>query len=103
MDVCATGWVSNSGAAYYPIYASIVGGCGNGSPGIKHYTPPNNMAGIWCYGVKPPGEEIVSVSVASSGMGTERRRVTTGGVDYFIRNFDSTKYNAPESSPGNSI
>ena len=101
MDVCATGWVSNSGAAYYPIYASIVGGCGNGSPGLKHYTPPNNMAGIWCYGVKPPGELINEVG--SSGMVRERRRVTIGGQAYFIRNFDSTKYNAPESSPGNSI
>jgi len=101
MDVCASGWVKDYGNAIYPIYASIIGGCGNGSQGMKEYTPPSNTAGVWCYGVKPIGSTVDNIS--SAGTGSENRRVTTNVGTYHIRNFDSTKYNAPESSPGNSI
>ncbi len=60
-DWCATGWLSDQTVAKYPINTSIMAGCGNGTPGIKAWTPPNGMAGVNCYGVKPDeGTEKVS-------------------------------------------
>jgi hypothetical protein len=53
-DWCSTGWVADSSMAYYPITTSLKGGCGNGSPGIKQYTPADGRAAVHCYGVKPP-------------------------------------------------
>lgn len=52
-DWCSTGWLKNETAAFYPITTSTQTGCGNGSPGIKEYTPGDN-AGINCFGLKPP-------------------------------------------------
>jgi hypothetical protein len=52
-DWCSTGWVSDQDSALYPITYEVQGGCGNGSAGVKEYTPPNNLAGVNCYGVKP--------------------------------------------------
>jgi len=50
-DWCSSGWVADSQSAFYPITTSTMPGCGNGSAGIKQYTPPK--AGLNCYGVKP--------------------------------------------------
>jgi len=52
-DWCATGWVSDNSNAYYPITTSLTSGCGNGSAGIKNWTPPSGLAGVNCYAVKP--------------------------------------------------
>lgn len=51
-DWCATGWVSDNGAMY-PIQIPR-SGCGNGSPGVISDTPTSNLAGVNCYGIKPP-------------------------------------------------
>jgi hypothetical protein len=56
-DWCATGWVSDQDAAIYPITTTLIGGCGNGSAGIKQYTPPNNLAGVNCIGPKPDQDD----------------------------------------------
>lgn len=54
-DWCSTGWVSDNGEkAIYPITTSTMGGCGNGKTGIMEWTPPSRLAGVHCYGVKPP-------------------------------------------------
>jgi len=52
---CATGWVSDSNSASYPITTlANVQGCGSGqSPMVETWTPPNNMANVNCFGVKP--------------------------------------------------
>jgi len=52
-DWCATGWVSDSNDAKYPISTTIQGGCGNGSTGVMTYTPPSRKAGVNCFGKKP--------------------------------------------------
>lgn len=52
-DWCATGWVADNLTPAYPITTQTGGGCGNGSPGIKFYAPPNNKAGVNCFGPKP--------------------------------------------------
>jgi hypothetical protein len=52
-DWCSTGWVSDQTAAVYPITTTTGQGCGNGTAGIKQWTPQNNQAGVNCYGVKP--------------------------------------------------
>jgi hypothetical protein len=52
-DWCFTAWVSDSNGSQYPINTSIMAGCGNGSTGIINWTPPNNVAGVSCYGPKP--------------------------------------------------
>ena len=52
-DWCFTGWVSDSNTAMYPITTSIGSGCGNGNTGVINYNPPNNIAGVNCYGPKP--------------------------------------------------
>jgi len=53
-DWCATGWVSDSTDAKYPITTSTQQGCGNGSAGVKTWTPSNNLADVNCVGKKPP-------------------------------------------------
>jgi hypothetical protein len=50
-DWCFTGWVSDSNDAQYPTNTSTGPGCGG--PGIMNWTPPNNVAGVNCYGPKP--------------------------------------------------
>jgi Extracellular link domain len=55
-DWCATGWVSDSDIAQYPITTRTMGGCGNGSPGIKQYNP--GSAGVNCYGSKPEKADV---------------------------------------------
>jgi hypothetical protein len=52
-DWCFSGWVTDSNDAQYPITTSLGTGCGNGSSGIMTWTPPNQMAGVNCYGPKP--------------------------------------------------
>ncbi len=52
-DWCFTGWVSDSTTPMYPITTNVQGGCGNGNIGIMNYAPPNNLAGVNCYGPKP--------------------------------------------------
>jgi hypothetical protein len=52
-DWCFTGWVADSTSAMYPITTSIQSGCGGGTKGVMNYTPPNNKAGVNCYGPKP--------------------------------------------------
>jgi hypothetical protein len=44
---------TNTSIPYYPITTRTFGGCGNGSPGMKAYLPPNNKAGVNCVGPKP--------------------------------------------------
>mgnify|MGYP006142437015 CR=1 FL=1 len=51
-DWCATGWLSDTHVAKYPINTSIMEGCG-GSPSVVEYTPPTGKAGVNCYGIKP--------------------------------------------------
>lgn len=93
-DVCMTGWVKDYAQAIYPISAQIDGGCGNGSTGIKTYTPSNNLAGAWCYGVKPLGDSI---------QGDARKLTLDEYTPYYIRNFDQTRYSAPDVPAGSSI
>lgn len=52
-DWCATGWVSDSSKASYPITTSLMGGCAL-TPGISTWTPGNGKAGTNCIGIKPP-------------------------------------------------
>lgn len=52
-DWCFSGWVSDSNDAKYPITTQTGPGCGNGTTGLMTYTPPNNIAGVNCYGPKP--------------------------------------------------
>lgn len=52
-DWCSTGWVKDSSDAYYPITTTLREGCGNGTKGLKKFTPDDNIAGVNCYGVKP--------------------------------------------------
>jgi hypothetical protein len=52
-DWCSTGWVKGENEAFYPITTQIMNGCGNGSPGIKSWTPPDKKAAVNCYGPKP--------------------------------------------------
>jgi hypothetical protein len=56
-DWCSTGWVSDQAAAVYPITTTLISGCGNGSAGVKQWTPPNNKAAVNCYGVKPASDD----------------------------------------------
>lgn len=50
---CATGWVSDSSGAVYPISTQAgTPGC-NSTPGIAQHTPGNGLAGVNCYGQKP--------------------------------------------------
>ena len=48
---CYTGWVSDVANAIYPITYDTMGGCGNGSPGIKIWD--YGTAGVTCFGAKP--------------------------------------------------
>jgi len=48
---CYTGWVSDLSNAIYPITYDTMGGCGNGSPGVKMWD--NGTAGVTCFGSKP--------------------------------------------------
>ena len=50
-DWCFSGWVADGGGKW-PITTSVIGGCG-GRTGIIEWTPPNNQAGVNCYGPKP--------------------------------------------------
>jgi hypothetical protein len=50
---CSTGWVKDNNEALYPITTQLIQGCGNGTPGIKVWTPGERLAGVNCYGVKP--------------------------------------------------
>jgi hypothetical protein len=59
-DWCYTGWVSDSNTPIFPITTSLQDGCGSGSPGIKPYLPPSNMAGVNCYGTKPAQNDYPS-------------------------------------------
>ena len=52
-DWCATGWVSDDANAKYPITTSTGQGCGNGSAGVKTWTPDSKLAGVNCFGKKP--------------------------------------------------
>ena len=72
-DWCATGWLSDQTVAKYPITTTLQGGCGNGSAGIKEYTPPTGKAGVNCFGVKP-------------------EKVQGAGSDATLRNWNSTKW-----------
>lgn len=58
---CSSGWLSDSNNPSYPITTlANVTGCGNGSSGVLPYMPPNNLANVNCYGVKPvPGTDNV--------------------------------------------
>jgi len=48
---CYTGWVSDVERAIYPIIYDTMGGCGNGTPGIKIWD--YGTAGVTCFGMKP--------------------------------------------------
>jgi hypothetical protein len=52
-DWCSTGWVADSQSAFYPISTTIQQGCAS-SPGVQSWTPANNMAGVNCFGRRPP-------------------------------------------------
>ena len=52
-DWCSTGWVSDKPDAVYPSTINLIQGCGGGVAGLKTWTPPSNMAGVNCYGIKP--------------------------------------------------
>lgn len=51
-DWCFSGWVSDFDQAIYPA-ATARTGCAS-VPGVQIFTPTNSMAGVICYGVKPP-------------------------------------------------
>jgi hypothetical protein len=74
-DWCFTGWVSDLNDAQYPTNTSTGPGCGG--PGIMTYTPPNQTAGVTCYGPKP-------------------------GIDNYPANtilpFNQTKWDGPDSN-----
>ena len=57
-DWCSTGWVADTDddgqdRAKYPINTRTMRGCGNGTTGIKIWTPPSKKAAVNCYGIKP--------------------------------------------------
>jgi hypothetical protein len=62
-DWCATGWVSDSDSAIYPITTSTQGGCGNGQTGIMFWTPSDNKAIVNCYGIKPDQTQYPSGTI----------------------------------------
>jgi len=51
-DWCSSGWIS-SGICVYPISTQLRVGCGNGSAGIKTWTPSDKKCGVNVYGIKP--------------------------------------------------
>jgi len=53
-DWCSSGWVSDFPNPIYPSTTRLMTGCGNGSAKINEWTPPSGLAGVNCYGVKPP-------------------------------------------------
>lgn len=53
-DWCGWGWVADDTAAKFPVTTSTQAGCGNGSTGVMSWTPSTGLAGVNCYGVKPP-------------------------------------------------
>ena len=68
-DWCASGWVSDSTDAKYPISTSTQGGCGNGSTGVMTYTPPSGQAGVNCIGKKPTQQSALAVGVSPHSAG----------------------------------
>jgi microcystin-dependent protein len=53
---CVSGWVEQSSKiAEYPITTELTPGCA-AKPGVKTYIPPDNKAGVVCFGVKPSAE-----------------------------------------------
>jgi hypothetical protein len=53
-DWCASGWVADNAAAVYPITTTLRPGCGSGTTGVKSYTHSTNLAGVNCFGPRPP-------------------------------------------------
>lgn len=74
-DWCFSGWVQDSSNGQWPITTSVIGGCG-GRQGIIEWTPPNQKAGVNCYGPKP------SIQSVSEGM---------------IKPFNGTNWDQPSS------
>jgi hypothetical protein len=92
-DVCFTGWVSDYGQAIFPNSNSIQQGCGGPSPGIKEYTPSDNKAGVYCYGMKPTG----------TGYTGRYHQLDSDGKKYSILDYKPGYYNPPTlgMNPGN--
>ena len=54
-DTCSTGWIADDTEnAYYPITNSTQSGCGGGRTGLMRWTPGSKLAGVYCFGTKPP-------------------------------------------------
>ena len=56
-DWCFSAWVQDSSNGQWPITTSVIGGCG-GRQGIIEWTPPNQKAGVNCYGPKPAIQSV---------------------------------------------
>lgn len=99
-DMCFTGWVSDYGNAIYPITNQLQQGCGNGVPGIKEYTPPNQMAGVFCYGNKPLGDKYAGTASADHEMMIDDKNM--GKTKITLKEFKPGFYNDPNYGPGSS-
>lgn len=58
-DWCAAGWVAD-GDSVFPTTTQLTSSCGGTTPGVRHYVPPNNLAGAVCFGTKPPPGTVQS-------------------------------------------
>jgi hypothetical protein len=88
-DVCFTGWVSDSSEAVYPITTSLYQGCGNGSPGMKTFTPVSNWSRI--------GAENETVTVAPN------TRVRYGKGNTWVERTESGTFRADNGKFGDPI
>ena len=82
-DWCFTAWVSDSDQAMYPITTSTQGGCGNGTAGIIRWTPPNNRAGVNCFGPKPGISDVPAGTILPFNQTSwDATTTTSGGSNY---------------------
>jgi hypothetical protein len=79
-DWCSTGWLADMSGAYYPITTRTGSGCGNGSPGIKAYTPA--LAGANCFGPKPKQAPFSEVLAFSTGGWNQPNACAASALNY---------------------
>lgn len=58
-DWCASGFTADAIGGSWPTNTSLATGCGDGKPGIMHWTPASGLAGVNVYGVKPKQDKVI--------------------------------------------